>query len=139
MATRVPKTRCSQRWTEARYRSFITSMLRRGSMRWMPKADTKRNARHPEKLLNERGRLVFHSQCAMCKDIVPETTTAVDHINPIVDPDVGFTTWDQFIESLFCEEEGLQVLCKPCHDTKTAEEKAKAVQRRKNEKAIISK
>lgn len=48
---------------------------------------------------------------------------AVDHITPVVPPS-GFTTWDEIISRLFVEEEGLQVLCKECHDKKTLEERA---------------
>jgi 5-methylcytosine-specific restriction endonuclease McrA len=30
-----------------------------------------------------------------------------------------------FVKNLFCEEDNLQVLCKPCHDVKTKEERKK--------------
>jgi len=48
---------------------------------------------------------------------------AVDHIKPIVDPKLGFVSWDDIIRRMFVEEEGLQVLCKECHDKKTADER----------------
>jgi 5-methylcytosine-specific restriction endonuclease McrA len=127
---RVPKTRASGTMTEAGYRGFIRSMLRKGSMRWAPKNRVKQKARHPTKLPNPQGRIVFHSRCAGCNKLVPETQTAVDHINPIVDPEVGFTTWDDFINNLYCEEDGLQVLCNVCHTAKTNKEKAIAKKRR---------
>ena len=80
--------------------------------------------------------------CAECQLPVPATIVDeekrkrvsnifVDHIKPIVDPGVGFTTWDEVIEGMFCEEENLQLLCKACHDVKCLEEKAVANQRRK--------
>ena len=47
---------------------------------------------------------------------------AVDHIEPVV-PVSGFTTWDEVIERMFVEKEGLQVLCKECHRVKCQEEK----------------
>lgn len=47
----------------------------------------------------------------------------VDHIKPVVDPNTGFTSWDDFIERLYCEKENLQVLCTTCHDRKTLKEK----------------
>lgn len=58
----------------------------------------------------------------------------VDHIKPIIDPVVGFTTWDECIERMFCEADNLQVLCKTCHDEKSNEERALAVMRRANKK-----
>lgn len=70
--------------------------------------------------------------CNGCKKEVPYTTgktkarkqnVFVDHINPVVDPKEGFVSWDEFIKRLFCEEENLQLLCKSCHDKKTAQEK----------------
>lgn len=134
MASRVPKTRASGSMTEAGYRGFIRSMLRRGSTRWKPKYEVKRKARYHEKLPGATARLVFHSTCAGCHGVFPETTTVVDHIKPVVDPDVGFTTWDEFIARLFCEEDNLQVLCQACHDIKTADEKERNAQRRAREK-----
>ena len=119
---RVPKTRAGGTMTEAGFMGFIRSMLRKGSTRWKPKYDCKKKARLPEKLPNAKGRLVFHSKCSRCEGVFPETETKVDHIEPVVDPDKGFTSWDEFIERLFCEEEGLQVLCNPCHDEKSEEE-----------------
>ena len=49
----------------------------------------------------------------------------VDHINPVVDPDVGFVSWDVFIDRLFCERANLQAICIPCHKIKSKEEKKK--------------
>jgi hypothetical protein len=49
----------------------------------------------------------------------------MDHIEPVVDPDEGYNGWDSFIERLFCDEEGFQLLCKECHDEKTAQERNK--------------
>jgi hypothetical protein len=81
--------------------------------------------------------------CASCKEEVPASLKTekgrvnnvyVDHIDPVVDPSVGFTTWDDFIERLFCEEDNLQVLCKACHDEKSSKEKEIAKERRRKER-----
>lgn len=128
-----PKTRCSGKWTEAKYRSFIKSNLRRASMKWAPISETLSEAR------TRRG---FY-QCAGCKQEVPASTKEgrtrvknvhVDHINPIIDPEKGWESWDKTIEGMFCEKTNLQVLCSECHKVKSDEEKAKAKARREREK-----
>ena len=43
----------------------------------------------------------------------------MDHIDPVVNPETGFTTFDDYIERMFCGVAGFQVLCKSCHDAKT--------------------
>ncbi len=119
---RAEKTRCNNTWTDARFNSFIKSMLRRGSMRWLPISLCKKQARHHEKLLNPKGRMVFHSKCAGCFGVYPETVCSVDHISSVV-PLSGFVSWDSVISRLFCEVDGLQVLCPSCHKAKTEVEK----------------
>ena len=128
-----PKTRNSGNWTEARFNSFIISGLRQTSRRWGPIGEVQKEARV------SRGLYL----CAGCKKHVPASTKDgrkrvknifVDHINPIVDPEIGFTTWDEFIERMFCEKENLQLLCKNCHDVKSDAERKTAVERRKREK-----
>jgi len=61
----------------------------------------------------------------------------VDHIIPVIDPATGFTTWDAFIERLFCDRDNLQVLCTSCHDIKTKEE-IKQELRKEFEEGLIS-
>jgi len=121
-----PKVRCNNQWTEARFRSFIFSLLRQGTRRWAPKSDVKKEGKVSRGIY----------ECASCKQHVPVTVPTitkegkrkrvnnvfVDHIEPIVDPAVGFTTWDEYIERMFCEKDNLQLLCKECHDIKSKEE-----------------
>ena len=130
----VIKPRCSGEWSEARYNSFIKSALRQATRRWAPIQHAKKDA--------WRARGLY--ECSGCNKIVPLTipgekkrlkNVIVDHINPIIDPAVGFTTWDECIERMFCEKDNLQVLCKVCHDAKSAEEKEIAKIRRANEKS----
>lgn len=74
--------------------------------------------------------------CATCKKVYDRKETMVDHIRPVVGPE-GFTTWDAFIDRLFCEEANLQVVCKADHRAKTlAETKARAKTRKENKKKI---
>jgi hypothetical protein len=46
----------------------------------------------------------------------------VDHIEPVGGRETS-GGWDGVIERLYCEIDGLQVLCKACHDLKTKEER----------------
>lgn len=59
----------------------------------------------------------------------------VDHINAVI-PIEGFANtkwdWNEYIENMFCGEEGLQLLCSDCHDVKTKEEN-KLRRKHKNE------
>lgn len=110
-------------WTEGRIRSFIVSTLRAGSRRWPPKYNTL-NASKTEKKVNVKtGRIAQHHMCAACKNEFTSKDVEVDHIKPVIDPKKGFKSWDDYINRLFCTEENLQVLCKPCHRIKTTKEK----------------
>lgn len=122
------------RWTEARYMGFIKSALRNASMRWPPKYEVKK------KSWLSRG--MYHCQGYKRRGHkVPVTlppdpgksrrvnNVLVDHIEPVVPTD-GWTSWDDIILRMFCEEDGLQVLCRDCHNLKTADER----EERKNKK-----
>jgi 5-methylcytosine-specific restriction endonuclease McrA len=109
-------------WTQARVRSFIVSGLRAASQRWPPKFEAKNEAFVGIKINEKTGRKAKHYKCAHCKKDFPSTEIDVDHIIPVVDPKTGFTTWDSFIQRLFCVKENFQILCKSCHKTKTKKE-----------------
>ncbi len=128
-----PKTRCSGKWTEAKFRSFIKGNLRQASMKWSPIQEALALARE------ERGKY----RCAGCGSLVPASVKVgrmrkknvhVDHIHPIIDPAIGWVSWDDTIDRMFCELDNLQVLCTECHDVKTQEEKEIAKARRAQEK-----
>lgn len=121
--------------TEAAFTAFIKNQLRGGTRKWGPMHDCLSKARISRGLY----------RCDGCGSEVPATTTVegsrkrtkniiVDHIKPVIDPAVGFTTWDSFIEGLFCEMNNLQALCLQCHTEKTNEERAIAKDRRAKEK-----
>lgn len=95
------------------FHEWLTWGLRKLSYRWPPRAEAMRLARI------ERGLY----RCNKCTGSFGRKMVRVDHISPIVDPVVGFTTWDDYINRLFCPAEGLQILCKPCHKEKTAAER----------------
>lgn len=128
------KTRCGGEWTEAKFNGFIKNNLRKASMKWAPISKA---------LAKARVRRGFYI-CASCKQEVTASiknddgkrvkNAIVDHIKPIIDPAVGFTTWDECINRMFCEDDNLQVLCHECHTVKSNEEKAVAKERRLKEK-----
>ncbi len=118
------KKRNGGEWTDARFRSFVTSALRAASRRWPPKFKALKEAFVGRKTNKKTGKLAMHYKCATCKKHFVATDVQVDHVLPVVDPKVGFIGWDSFIDRIFCEIENLQVLCKPCHKVKTEEEKA---------------
>lgn len=43
----------------------------------------------------------------------------MDHKVPVLDPIIGWVSWDSYLERLFCEASNFQCLCKSCHDSKT--------------------
>jgi len=112
-------------WTPARKKAFIVSVLRSGSRRWPPKYETLNESKTEKKINVATGRLAQHFKCKKCKKDFPAKMVQVDHIEPVVDPALGFETWDKFIERLFCDKGNLQTLCKVCHDKKTKKEKQK--------------
>ena len=127
-AEKLPK------WTKSKLNSFIKSALRSASQRYPPKYEALNEA-FVERLVNSKtGRLGKHYKCNACQGIFPASEVQVDHIDPVIDPLIGFVSWDSVIEKMFCEKGGFQVLCKPCHTVKTNAEKRQAKERRKNEK-----
>lgn len=54
-------------------------------------------------------------KCANCLKPTRRKDINVDHIIPVG----KFTTFDLYIERLFCDTSGLMVLCKSCHKIKT--------------------
>lgn len=127
--------RCNGRWTQAQFNSFIKNNLRSASRKWAPIQDCKKEAHVG------RGEYL----CAGCKQVVPPTiydedkrkrvkNIHVDHIKPIIDPAVGFVSWDETIERMFCDSDNLQLLCNDCHKAKSQEEIDIAKARRQKEK-----
>lgn len=131
-----PKQINNGTWTQARFKSFIVSQLRAATQRWGPKQSCIKNARV------SRGVYL----CQGCGKEGPATlpppegnkrrikNIVADHINPIVDPAIGFTTYDDWITRCFVELDGYQALCHKCHTAKTADEREISKQRKENVK-----
>ena len=102
-------------------KTWIIPRLRRLSYQWPPRNEAKKLARV------ERGKY----KCSQCNNIFGPKEVVLDHINPVV-PVEGFENLGHFVESLFCEVSGFQVMCNLCHDLKTATED---ILREKNKKS----
>lgn len=114
-------TKNGGRWTEGRFRGFITSALRSAFRRWQPKYETLAAGFVGSKINKKSGRVAKHYECALCGGEFPQSGVQVDHKVPI-----GSTaSWDEFVEKLFCESDNLQVLCIPCHKKKTKKDNKK--------------
>lgn len=101
-------------------KSFVTQALRRASYKWPARTEALRQARL------RRG--IY--QCADCEGEFKRKEVHLDHIQPVVSFD-GFGTWDDFILRLFCDVDGFQVLCEPCHSAKTLVENTIRADRKK--------
>ena len=110
-------------WTTARKKSFITSVLRGGSRRWPPRNAVLNASKTVKKINPKSGRMAQHYRCASCLGEFPAKEVAVDHVNPVVEPSVGFVDWNTFITRLYCDEDNMQVLCDTCHDFKSSVER----------------
>ena len=69
---------------------------------------------------------------------VSQEYLAIDHINPIIDPKLGWTNWDDFLNRLFCDESNLQGICtETCHKAKTMlEREIRNKHKKKKEKNV---
>lgn len=109
-------------WSDAKYRSWIVSLLRKGTLRYPPRNEVLREARTEKKINPSSGRLAQHYKCAECGGEFPMSMMVIDHIEPVVGKE-GFTTWDNYISRMFCPKENLQALCDNCHLVKSNKEK----------------
>lgn len=119
------------------FKNKIIRAIRKLSYSWKPRNEAKK--------LAQIGPAVF--VCAKCKCVVYEGIKnlldatlwdgtpvhksyqimkaergRMDHIKPVVDPHGTFTTWDDYMEGMFCPVENWQFLCLDCDKEKTAEE-----------------
>lgn len=94
-------------------KKFVISALRRATYKWPWRSIAIKAARV--------GRGVY--LCAACGEKVQAKDKKLDHKDPVVDPKKGFEGWDRYIRRLLTGNGGWQVLCKSCHDEKTAKER----------------
>lgn len=115
---RVERTRAGRTWTEARYWAFIRSLLRQGFNRYPPKFQARKAAERT--VTGKRHR--YEYLCAACDKWFMGKEVQVDHIEPAGSLK-DYADLVSFVAKLFCEAEDMQVMCKPCHQVKTNEER----------------
>jgi 5-methylcytosine-specific restriction endonuclease McrA len=107
----------------------IISAARRLSLGWKPRVVAKNKAKVDKALFkcSKCGSLCYDGKSkdsyANLKAKYPNNNVLfspphMDHIIPVVEV-TGWTTWDDFFQSLFCGEENFRCLCQPCHSHKT--------------------
>ena len=105
-------TRAGRQWTEARYWSFLRSALRRAFVRWPPNYQARNAGRRP--YVGPLKQQKWEYECAICHQWFQQRQTQLDHVNPCGQLR-STSDLPGFVERLFCEKDGLRVLCKPCH------------------------
>jgi 5-methylcytosine-specific restriction endonuclease McrA len=98
---------------------WIKSHLERLSYKWPARTKALNAARRKSTLTDKR--VKWEYQCNHCKNWFKRKEVQNDHIVPKgrYDKEVFFI----WLERLFCEADGFQVLCKPCHLVKSNREK----------------
>ena len=112
------------------FKEWVVWQLRRLSYRWPARSAAFRRAGASRAEFNKKPGVVgltartknfYH--CELCAFVYDRKNVSADHIAPVVDPKRGFVDFDTYIRRLFCEADGFQIICKECHDKKTAKER----------------
>jgi 5-methylcytosine-specific restriction endonuclease McrA len=93
-------------------KSYLFAAARR-VFRWSP--ERKAVANESEKLAGIKDKRL----CNMCGQVFDKGLVAVDHKEPVIDPNKGFESWDTYYARLFVTRDLLQALCKECHQAKS--------------------
>tara|TARA_R100001086_G_scaffold249698_1_gene190428 strand:+ start:3275 stop:3667 length:393 start_codon:yes stop_codon:yes gene_type:complete len=114
-----------------KFKGKIISSLRKLTYSWPARNEVKKRAKVDAALF----------QCEICttycyegksednlkklQEKYPDKTVvkrkmAIDHIDPVFPMIKGWQfNWDDIINNMFCDEDGLQCICSECHDEKT--------------------
>jgi len=118
--TSVPRPRCGGEWTEARFWTFIRTALRQTSRRWPPLVKgVMVRSRRP--YTGSDNRTKWEYECSACNGWFPAKHIHVDHIVPCGKMTCA-TDLPGYVERMFCEADGLRLLCEECHQKRHAEE-----------------
>lgn len=103
---------------ESDIRRFLIPVLRRASMRFKVKTD--KGFEYPRTQCKQAARIDRGLyKCASCGEGFKEKDTVVDHVEPVVALEGDDYDWNTFVNRLFVPAGKLQILCIPCHDTKS--------------------
>jgi 5-methylcytosine-specific restriction endonuclease McrA len=120
MARRVSKKSDKvPEWSESQYWSTVRSALRSGLKFYPPKLAVLNKAKTH---CIDCGRQKWKVQCNNCKEHFKLTEVQVDHITP-AGTLLSYEDLPRFVETLYCGEDNLQVLCSKCHRKKTNHER----------------
>lgn len=113
--------------TEKQFRNWLIPKLRRFSIYWPQRRYAREAARveiNDGVFKNGNPKIKVMYKCSICSAIVDRDSIHIDHIKPVIDI-TGFTTWDDYINSLFCDLDNLQAICHNCHLDKSLKENEK--------------
>lgn len=119
------KTKKAYVWNE---QAVVISAMRRSFRRYPPYKQCLDNAKSVYYIKSKKGKDLrrVHWTCAICKKKVNNSAKVVDHVIPVVDPNVGFVDYVIYAKRLYCPLSNLQVLCNQgpmsCHKLKSKAE-----------------
>jgi hypothetical protein len=90
-------------------KAFLVPKLRSASYKWVERGIAIKASRV------DRGKY----KCACCGEIVGPKDFVVDHIQPVIPIETGFTNWDDYINRMFCDASNFQIICRQCDSSKT--------------------
>lgn len=118
---KVDKPFCSGTMTKSAMMSFIRSGLRQKSRRWAPIYQCLARAKRPSQSKNKKLKNEF--LCSMCGGWFAQADVQVDHIRAVGSLK-ELEDLPAFVRNLFCEVDGLRVVCTDCHQIVTNEQAA---------------
>ena len=111
--TRVPKTMNAGTMTQAAFFQWLRHILRKASITWKPIAEVRREARIPYVGRDKRRKYLY--VCAICHKPQKAEDTNVHHVVECGQLN-SFDDLSTFAQRLFCEKDGLLLVCNNCHD-----------------------
>lgn len=111
---KVPRPLNAGTQSTAMFWGMIRAALRRVSMiRWLPTREVRQKARVPYVGPNKKRKYSY--VCEMCSAEVDAKNSSVHHKVPCGSLTCSADV-EGFVTRLFCEKEGLMLICNKCHD-----------------------